>query len=158
MAGSTTMAVSSKKSKFFITEADDAVIDTEAKARDNSNFSTGDISGIIKTFSMPINSSSSDETVIDAPVGQTHKDIPNIALSVTWKATSPARTRAIDYVLQDSDKEYTVRASFDGTGTGEVMYWGQGVFLSTTPSGAARSAQQADCQFVFNTFYKGTHA
>ena len=157
MAGSTTMAVSSKKSKFYISNAADAAVATEAKARDNSNFGRGDISGVMKSFQMPINSASSDETVLDAEVGQTHKDIPNIALSINWKATSAARTAAIDYVLADGSTEYTVRVSFDGIGSGNVMYWGQGVFLSTTPSGAAKSAQQADCQFVFNTFHKGTH-
>ena len=85
MAGSTTNVVSSSVSKVFVGTADDAA----------GTFTTGDISGLIKNWSMSITSNTSDETALDATVGQTHKDINDVSVSITWKATKTARQRAV---------------------------------------------------------------
>ena len=148
MADSTTNVVSTKKSKVYVGTADD----------DAGTYTTGDISGLIKNWSMPISSNTSDETALDAEVGQTHKDINDISVSITWKATETARTRAVAYTIQDSSKEYPLRLSPDGIGAGKTNYAGTGIFTSADPGGTAKNPQQVSSQFMFNTFETGTHS
>ena len=138
MAGSTTNVVSSSVSKVHIGTADDPA----------GTYTTGDITGLIKNWNMSITSNTSDETALDATVGQTHKDIFDASASITWKATKTARTRAIAYVIQDSSKEYPIRFSPDGTAAGETFYEGTGVFTSADPSSTAKSAQAVSSQFM----------
>ena len=148
MADSTTNVVSTKRSKVYVGTADDAA----------GTYTTGDISGLIKRWEMPISANTGDETVLDAEVGQTHKDINDITVSITWKGTETAITRAIEYALQDSSKEYPLRISPFGIAAGKTFYAGTGVFTLTTPSGQAKQGQQLQGNFMFNTFETGTHA
>ena len=148
MATSVTNVVSSSVTKTYIGTADDA----------KGTYTTGDISNLIKNVSMNITSNTSDETALDAAVGQTHKDINDISVTITWKTTKTARNRAIEYVNQDSSKEYPLRISFDGIATGETYYAGTGVFTGADPSSTAKTAQSISSQFMFNDWEIGTHA
>ena len=149
MATSTTQVVSTKASKVYIGTADDPA----------GTYSTGDISGTVKNWALTITASTSDETVINSDIGQTHKEISDISGSLTWRAGKTARNRAVDFALQDGSKEYPIRFSPDGIGTGERFYAGTVLFVSADPSGTAKSPQSVSSpSIMFNTWEVGTHA
>lgn len=157
MATNEMMPVSSSKIQIWYAAPSVAEKDTLAKARDDTDWD--EITGYVKSVGgLDISASTSDETVLDSGIGQTHKDIPSVALPLGMRGSKPARKFAVNAALASGAQMAQLRISYDGKVSGETFYWGVGYITQGGIGGAARSAQQANAHFVFNTINTGTYA
>lgn len=148
MATPTNVPISSKR----------AVIEVGTAADAAGTYSTGDVRKWMKNIEMSYAPAMSDETALDADVGQQHKDIPDVTMTFTFKVTDESEPILNTWIGQDSSREFPLRVSPRGTTTGNAFEAGTGLFHAASRSLTPKAAQQRSMSFHFNSYSTGTHS
>ena len=150
MATPTNVPISSKR----------AVIEVGTAADAAGTYSTGDVRKWMKNIEMSYAPAMSEETSLDADVGQQHKDIPDVTMTFTFKVTDESEPILNTWIAQDSSREFPMRVSPRGTTTGNAFEAGTGVCstLGSRSLSRRKPLSKGRCRSISTAYETGTHS